>query len=252
MIKFFNLKFGLSANTLKIIACIAMAIDHVGLLIFPNVIELRIIGRLAFPIFAFMIAEGCVYTKNKLKYFLSVFILGIGCQIVYYFYGGNEIGILLSFSISILLIYFLQYIKNSFVKVNKNYFKSCVLLLLFLIAVAIVYLLNLCYYIDYGFWGCLAPVFASLLRAPTTTHVENEHSVWKKLDKHVFHVIAFTVSIVIISFTYEYYQVYALLAIPLLLLYTGKRGRLKMKYFFYIFYPVHMALIEAVAYFLVR
>ena len=54
--------------TLKMIAILAMAIDHIGFLFYPQAIWLRIIGRIAFPIFAFMIAEGCYYTRNKLKH----------------------------------------------------------------------------------------------------------------------------------------------------------------------------------------
>ena len=67
----------LSGNALKIIACVSMFIDHASLMLFPEIIWLRYIGRLAFPIFAFLISEGCRYTKNKLNYFLSVFILGV-------------------------------------------------------------------------------------------------------------------------------------------------------------------------------
>ena len=66
----------LSGNGLKLVAALTMLIDHVGMLLFPQVLLLRIIGRLAFPIYAFMIAEGCRYTKNKLRYFLMVFLLG--------------------------------------------------------------------------------------------------------------------------------------------------------------------------------
>ncbi len=53
----------ISNFSLKIIACIAMTIDHIGYLLFPNIIVFRIIGRLAFPILAYLIAEGCKYTK---------------------------------------------------------------------------------------------------------------------------------------------------------------------------------------------
>ena len=56
---------GLSNDRLKIIAAAAMLIDHIGAYLLPQVRILRIIGRIAFPIFAFMIAEGCRYTKNK-------------------------------------------------------------------------------------------------------------------------------------------------------------------------------------------
>ena len=59
--------FGLSGNALKIIGAITMLIDHMGVVLFPGIAILRIIGRISFPIFAFMIAEGCRYTKNKLK-----------------------------------------------------------------------------------------------------------------------------------------------------------------------------------------
>jgi hypothetical protein len=57
----------LTGNQLKLIAAGAMLADHVGLMFFPEAELLRIIGRLAFPIFAFMIAEGCKYTRNKLR-----------------------------------------------------------------------------------------------------------------------------------------------------------------------------------------
>ena len=58
-------RFGLNNNQLKILAIVIMTIDHVGMEIMPQFRILRIIGRLAFPIFAFMIAEGCHHTKNR-------------------------------------------------------------------------------------------------------------------------------------------------------------------------------------------
>ena len=59
----------LNRNVLKIIALITMLIDHIGLVFFPGIEIFRIIGRISFPIFAFMIAEGCEHTENKKKYF---------------------------------------------------------------------------------------------------------------------------------------------------------------------------------------
>ena len=59
----------LTGNALKILAAIFMTIDHIGVMLFPRMLILRIIGRLALPVFAFMIAEGCKYTRNKKKYF---------------------------------------------------------------------------------------------------------------------------------------------------------------------------------------
>ena len=75
-------KIGLSNNQLKILAIITMFIDHFGLQLFPQLKILRIIGRIALPIFAYMIAEGCFYTKNRLKYLLQLLILGLGCHIL--------------------------------------------------------------------------------------------------------------------------------------------------------------------------
>ena len=97
----------LTGNQLKIIAALLMLVDHIGVMLYPKIIVLRIIGRLSFPIFAFLIAEGCVYTKKKRDYFLRTFLLGILCQIVFYMAeGSTDFGILITFSISILFIFF--------------------------------------------------------------------------------------------------------------------------------------------------
>ena len=71
---------GLSNNQLKIIAMISMFIDHLGLQIFPTESIYRIIGRIALPIFAYMIAEGCKYTRKRWLYLLKILSLGLICQ----------------------------------------------------------------------------------------------------------------------------------------------------------------------------
>ena len=99
----------LNGNHLKLIAAFTMLVDHMGVMLFPQVRLLRIIGRLAYPISAFMIAEGCRYTKNKLRYFFMVLVLGASCQLVYYLFAREtRQNILLTFSCSILLIYTLR------------------------------------------------------------------------------------------------------------------------------------------------
>lgn len=64
----------LSQEGLKLIACATMLIDHVGAVFFPQNLWLRVIGRLAFPIYCFLLAEGARYTKNPANYALRLFV----------------------------------------------------------------------------------------------------------------------------------------------------------------------------------
>jgi hypothetical protein len=73
-------RWGLSASTLKIIACVFMVIDHIGVIILPDLLILRVLGRLSYPIFAYFLAEGCRYTRNKRKRFLLVLGLAVLCE----------------------------------------------------------------------------------------------------------------------------------------------------------------------------
>lgn len=98
--------FGLTSNALKIIAIVSMLIDHIGLVFFPEYKIFRIIGRIAFPIFAYMIAEGCYYTKNRKKHLLMIAGLGIVYQIVSAIATGSLYqNILLTFTLAILSVF---------------------------------------------------------------------------------------------------------------------------------------------------
>lgn len=110
----------MTAFILKLIASASMLIDHAGLMLFNDNPTMRMIGRLAFPIFAFFIAEGFRYTRDRAKYFMRVFALGLICQIVYTIADGSiYIGILLVFSLSIMLMYLLDCLKTA-VKGNRS------------------------------------------------------------------------------------------------------------------------------------
>lgn len=216
----------LSGNALKLLAALFMTIDHVGVLLLPHVIVLRILGRLALPIFAFMIAEGCRYTRNRLRYFGSVFALGVLCQIVYYLADRSlYFSILITFSLSIATIYALQDWKEQ--KTPRS-------ALVFFGAVAGVYALNRVFAIDYGFWGCMLPVFAAAF----------QKTAW---DRPWVNLGMLGLGLLVLAADLGQIQYYALPALPLLACYNGKRGRWKLKYFFYLFYPIHLVLLQGIA-----
>ena len=227
-------------NILKVIACISMFIDHLGYIFFPRVIIFRIIGRLAFPLFAYMIAEGTRYTKSKVRYFFSIFGLAVVCQIVYFIVERDlYLNTLMTFSISILLIYSLQYFKEQFCR-NQSIPKMILSGILFIILIAGVYVLNIFVEVDYGFFGCILPVFASILHG-----VDME----KKgvLDNKCMHILAFSIGLLLLClFSHWTIQYYSFISVILLLLYNGTRGRYNIKYFFYIFYPLHLAVLYGI------
>lgn len=200
----------LSGNQLKVLAAILMTIDHIGVMIFTQSEILRIIGRLSMPIFAYMISEGAHYTKNRKKYLSVLIVMSAIIQITYYLVERSlDQCILVTFSLSIMLIYIIDR-------------KNIILSLLFLTA---------CFYltqvvnIDYGFFGIVLPLLIYL----------GENKTQK--------LILMTSGLVLVSLTNSPIQWYSLLSVPLVALYSGKRGKLKMKNFFYIYYPLHLLII---------
>ena len=219
----------LNGNHLKLIAAFTMLLDHAGILLFPHVRLFRILGRLAYPIFAYMIAEGCRYTRNKLRYFLLVFGLGAVCQLVYYFFSGDTyLNILLTFSCSILLVYALQAMYQA-----KTWQKEALWSIVFAAGFLGAYGLTRILSIDYGFWGIMTPVFASF-------------AFVRKMPRWAS-VLLLGAGLVLLAADLGGTQHYGLLALPLLLLYSGERGKYRMKYFFYIFYPAHLVVLQGIS-----
>ena len=72
-----------NTGLIRLIACLTMLVDHAGKMLFPQHPEMRLIGRLAFPLFAYGIAVGAVYTKNPEKYLTRVVLLAIISQPLY-------------------------------------------------------------------------------------------------------------------------------------------------------------------------
>ena len=207
-----------------------MLSDHIGKELFPECGALQVIGRLAFPVFAYMIAEGCYYTKNRKKYFLSIFLLGAGCQTVYFIVEQSFYqNILITFSLSVILIFVTENYKEKGTKKSQILF--CVTLLLVLLCAILLPLLlkNQGFAIDYGVYGVLLPV--------AVFYAENKE---KKL-------LWATIILIMLSYNMGGLQWASLLSVPLLALYNQKRGKYNIKLLFYIFYPAHLAVIYLIS-----
>ena len=228
----FNFGF-LSGNALKILACLLMLTDHIGMILFSEVSALRAVGRLSMPIFAFMFAEGCHYTRHKIRHFVLVFALGLvtsaGISLVNERAEGN---ILITFSLSCLIIYSLAMLKGAaFAHRPKAIAASSAALALSL--GASVYLC--CFspvHIEYGLAGVLLPVTVRLLDFKS-------YGASGLLAELYTPATVFTAAL-------GGSQAYCLIAIVPLLMYSGKRGRLRLKYLFYAFYPAHLAVLYAI------
>jgi len=216
----------LTGNQLKILALLSMTLDHIGLQLYPQVELLRILGRLALPIFAYMIAEGCWYTKNRKRYLLTMVSVAAVCQLVYFFAMQSLYQcIFVTFSLSICVIYMIEYVRK-----KRSVFRYALLVVLLLAIVCITEVLprlltNSDFAVDYGFWGVFLPVAVYM---------------GKNRMHKLFHA---ALIVALLGLEIGGIQWYAFLALPLLVLYNGKRGKLRMKYIFYVYYPVHLCVI---------
>jgi len=228
---------GLTGNQLKILAVIFMTIDHVGMMLFPMQKVFRIIGRLAFPIFAYTFAEGCKYTKNRTRHFFILCLFAVLCQVIYSYIMHNTLhqNILVTLALSAITIYSFDFAKK------KGDLISYAVPALVLVGVFFIcYILHAFFSrasdfaIDYGFLGVMLPVLVYF---------------GKDKDEKLF---LLSIGLLILgASSYSIRQLLAIGAVPILALYNGKRGEMNMKYFFYIFYPLHLALIYIIGMFLV-
>ena len=216
---------GLTGNQLKLIALISMTCDHVGLQLFPDILFLRILGRLAFPIFAYMIAEGCRYTGNRKKYLLRMVSLAAVCQVVYFFAMGSLYQcILVTFSLSISLIYAMDRWQERGDAASRLLALG-MLILTFLLCVVLPDFLP-GFEIDYGIMGVLLPVLI----------------YFGKPSHH--YLLA---GLILLGFAYGGIQWWGLAAIPLLAVYNDQRGKYNIGKLFYIYYPLHLVVIYGIS-----
>ena len=180
------------------------------------------------PIFAYMIAEGCRYTKNRPRYLLTIAATALACQMVYLIFQRSLTQcILVTFSLSILLIYGVDYASQ-----KKTLLSLTVLGTVFAAAGYLTVVLPKTlpgFTVDYGFAGVLLPVFIYMGRT--------------KEEK----LLLTAAGLAVLAMSLNRIQWYALLSVPLLALYNGSRGRLRLKYLFYLYYPLHLAVIYAIS-----
>ena len=224
---------GLSTADLKLIAIIAMTIDHLTWLFFPGlqrvwyVCLLHIIGRLTAPIMWFFIAEGSHYTKNPKKYITRLFVFAIISHFAYSFAFGlnpipfksgifNQTSVIWSLAIAAALIFIVNNYKLSY---RKNF---ALILLASLISFP-------------SDWSSIATM--------TSFYLYNHRGDFKKQvrDFILFGLMYVLVYFIFIDKAYGILQLFIFLSIPVLSLYNGKAGNNRnMKWLFYIYYPPHL------------
>ncbi len=229
----------MSGNQLKLIACITMLIDHIGFLLFPEIRILRYIGRISMPLFAYLIAEGCRYTRSRCRYFASVLSLAIFCQIAYLIEDLSDgrlssvyLNILFTFSLSILICF--AYIRWTEAVQHISKHGMCIDFILFIgtILFAVICcnglddLLGISVEFDYGPAGILLPVFAIIFS-------DKE----RQFPMFCIGVLIFNL-LLCENIPYIWFS---LLSLPLIASYTGLRGIKRLKLCFYLFYPLHFA-----------
>ena len=270
---------------LKIIACISMVFDHVGIFLdmyLPStqvetiVNVFRIIGRLAFPIFAFLIVEGALKTKSLPKYMLRIGVMaaGIGVFLLVFQYSGL-FGIAATASVTNIFFQFILSLTAIFCLNLKKWKKLFTLLplgyVVFIYVSQVVKAPYMSQYPvaflpDYGLYGFII-IIASYLLLKNYLNKVNKILVDKetieayketsqfKLNYNFFAImplVIMSIVITVLSYTYKPMNVldvslqsYAALAAIPLMLYSGKLGLNNkiIKYGFYGFYPVHIILI---------
>lgn len=220
---------------LKIIAIITMLCDHISDGFFHHFTFLNVIGRISFPIFAFLIAEGYQHTSNVKKYLKRLLLFALISQIpftLFYTTFSNNLFVLnIFFTLSAGLFAIYLYDK-------------CQDKLSGLLGVISIAVLAELLHFDYGGFGVLIIFVFYVLR---------NKKIWMTLSFLFLCFLKYLPSFI----TYSFHPLYILLTIfttlPILfiLLYNGKQGKKgkKLQYFFYLFYPLHLLFIFVISHF---
>lgn len=204
-------------SVLKWIAVLTMVIDHVGAILFPDQIWMRVIGRVAFPIYAYCLAEGFRYTSDYRRYLGRLALFAILSEIPFdlAFYGVPfsfaHQNVFFTLTLGLILLWVLERFREQ--------------LLLCAGAFVVLCFLAQALHMDYGAGGLLM-VFAFYLAQQGT-------SPW----------IGWGIFVFINLFGYAGgVQWAAILALLPIGLYSGKAGKKKQRFFYWI-YPLHLLLL---------
>lgn len=211
----------MSSFILKIIAMVLMLFDHLGYIIFNKFTFMNYIGRLAFPIFAFLITEGYSHTSNLKKYFYRLFIFAIISQVPYMLFASTFGG---GFALNILFTLILGLLAITVYEKANNKILGFVFVILCCITTQLLHF-------DYGWFG-IAIIFIF--------HIFKN----KKFLMNVLFIIATFINyfykfIAYLNIEYLWIILFACLSLIPINLYNEKKGK-NMKYFLYIFYPLHL------------
>ncbi len=228
----------LSANHLKLIAIIAMTLDHIADLLypgFPNIMYpniLHIIGRLTAPIMFFFICEGFYYTKSVKKYITRLFMFAFISHFAYCFAFGinyipfiegkifNQTSIMWTLAWAVVALY-VVYGKPQLAQWQKTIFVILICLLTFS-----------------ADFSCIAVMAIMFM-------YDNRGNLNKQMMSMELWIVLYSlISYLFVSKTYGIIVLFSILSYPILKNYSGEKGKSTwMKWFFYWYYPLHLIVI---------
>ena len=244
---------GLSGNALKIVAIVAMTIDHlawVGIETYeqaetPMQIFLHCIGRLTAPMMIFFVAEGYHHTHNFRRYLCRLLLLAVVSHFAFCYFnmsGFNPLDNLLFNATSIAwpLLWGLILLKVWDMERFPHGGGTSGFRLTLWMKVAVT--LMACLLTFTSDWSCAAPL--AILMVGRNRGNFHKQMLWLMLIVSLYAVCFF----IFHSPTYGMVHLACWLAVPLLAMYNGQRGHCRwLGKFFYYYYPVHMALIGLLA-----
>jgi len=205
----------MNAFQLKIIAIVTMIIDHLGLFFFPHYIIFRLVGRLAFPLFAWLIANGAYHTHNIGKYLQRLYLFALLSQIPFMLPNRlidpqfSDLNVLCTLYLGLCAIVLIQRTNN-----------WAQWLLITVIFGSIAQLLQT----DYGGFGVAVVVLFYVF-----------YYNFKKLV--IAQAILFFVPFILFGYLSDLIEPFGLISLIFIRLYNNQPG-LGAKYLFYIFYPL--------------